>query len=62
MWADFFITSPVNGNKINHQYLPSKFQTVLKQEKYNLFCALHKAENYIISWWYKDTWWDEQET
>lgn len=41
-------TSPVNGNKINHQYLPSKFQTVLKQEKYNLCCALHKAKYHII--------------
>ena len=66
MWADFFLiikTSPVNGNKINHQYLPSKFQTVLKQEKYNLCCALHKAKYHIIlfSWGYKGTWWDKQE-
>ena len=39
----------MNGNKINHQYLPSKFQTVLKQEKYILICcALHHFNYHII--------------
>ena len=50
MWADCFIikTSPVNDNKINHHHLPSHFSTVLKPEKYNLCCALHKANYHII--------------
>ena len=40
IWADFFViikTSPVNGNKINHQYLPSKLQAVLKQRNIYFF-------------------------
>ena len=42
-WFLFIIkTSPVNGNKINHQYLPSKFQTDLKQEKNTILYYFHE--------------------